>query len=67
MLRANTSFFVGARFVAAGELVSPDDPVVAGREALFDRVGSAPIVEEATAAPGVKRATKRVAKKTSGE
>lgn len=67
MLRANTSFFAGDRFVSLGELVASNDPVVAGREALFDRVDSAPVVEEATAVPGVKRATKRVAKKTAGE
>lgn len=67
MLRANTSFFVGTRLVSAGELVSPSDPIVAGREALFDQVAPISVVEEATAVPGVKRATKRVAKKTSGE
>lgn len=66
MLRANTSFFVGARLVAAGELVAPTDPIVAGREALFDRVDSSPVVEEATAVPGVKRTTKRTARKPAG-
>ena len=67
MLRANTSFFVGARLVVAGELVSQADPIVAGRELLFDPVDSSAAVEETTAVPGVKRATKRVAKKIAGE
>ncbi len=67
MLRANTSFFVGARLVVVGELVSPADPIVPGRDALFDRVESSVTVEETTAVPGVKRASKRVAKKISGE
>lgn len=67
MLRANTSFFVGARLVVVGELVSPADPIVSGRDALFDRVEQSSAIEETTAVPGVKRATKRVAKKIAGE
>lgn len=58
MLRANTTFFHGHRRIGAGDIVSDDDPVVAGREDYFDRleVTSRP-VEEATAVPGRKRRT----------
>lgn len=67
MLKANTSFFADGRLVAAGSLIAPTDPIVAGRESLFDRVDTAPVVEEATAVPGVKRTTKRTATKSTGE
>lgn len=45
------------RMVARGEVVAEDDPVIAGREGLFDW-GDTP-VEQATAAPGERRATRR--------
>jgi hypothetical protein len=56
MLRALTSFHA-QRFIAAGDLVDDDDPVVAGREHLFEEasVTNRPI-EQATAEPGEKRA-----------
>lgn len=67
MLKANTSFFADGRHIAAGSIIASTDPIVAGRESLFDRVDTAPVVEEATAVPGVKRTTKRTAKKPTGE
>lgn len=67
MRKCNTSFFVGARFVAAGELVEDSDPILRGREHLFDAPvrAAGPVIESATAAPGEKRATRRSTKKTS--
>ena len=58
ILRARTAFAVGHKIVAAGALVDSDDPLVKGREGLF-----APVVEQATAAPGERRAVKRPARK----
>lgn len=63
MHKANTSFFVNNRLVSDGDLVADDDPIITGREHLFDRVNAT--VEEATAVPGVKRTAKRTAKKIS--
>lgn len=78
ILRANASFSAGdpqgrRHFVQEGTLVDSADLVVKGREHLFDpaeaRVVSvfgtraAPVVEQATAAPGEKRAVAKVAKK----
>lgn len=63
-LRAITSFAVpGQRIVNEGDLVDATDPIVKGREALFEsseRVTSRP-VEQATAAPGEKRTTRKQA------
>jgi hypothetical protein len=67
MLTANTSFFAGGRLVAAGELVDERDPIVTGREALFDRDDTVAVVEQATAAPGQKRTTKRPVKRTTAK
>ena len=53
-------FFWGQRFVAVGEVVSPDDPVVKDREHLFKPIE----VEQATAAPGETRNV-TIPKKTS--
>ena len=53
MLQARTSFNVGLRIVSQGDIVAPDDPVVAGREHLFAPVG----IETATARPGELRNT----------
>lgn len=53
-VRAKTSFAAAGRFhVREGQVLSSSDPVVAGREHLFDRVDGQ--VEAATAAPGEKR------------
>lgn len=62
MLRATTTFAVGHRVVRSGTIVADDDPVVAGRETLFEPV--APVVDDtpievATARPGTKRSTRR--------
>ena len=67
MLKATTSFFAAGRVIVTGELVDDKDPVVAGREELFAPVEATPVIEEATAAPGVKRNTKRSVKKIAGE
>ncbi len=63
-LRATTAFHANDRFVADGEEVDSKDPIVKGREALFTTDG----VEQATAAPGEKRArgVKKAAPKTDG-
>lgn len=67
LLRATTSFFVGNRLVNKGDLVDSSDPVCAGREAILEPLtATVPVVEQATAAPGEKRAaTKRPARKPS--
>lgn len=41
------------RAVSRGDLVASNDPVVKGREQMFE-----PVVEDATAAPGAKRGQK---------
>ena len=57
-LRARESFFAFvkgiSRQIRAGELVKNNDPVVKGRESLFESP-----VEQATAAPGEKRTVAR--------
>lgn len=62
MLRATQTFFVGQRGVRVGDLVDPKDPIVKGREALFEQADAPTRVESASAAPGEKRAVKRLAK-----
>lgn len=54
MLRATQTFFAGRRKFSRGQLVSPTDPDVKGREHLFEDTASAG-VEQATAAPGELR------------
>lgn len=62
VLRARTSFSVGSRVVPAGKLVDSADPIVKGRENLFEAAESH--VENTSAAPGTKRtARKRTAAK----
>ena len=59
-LRAKEAFWVGNRKVARGQLVNEADPVVHGREHLFeDTATPPPIVEQATAAPGERRNVRR--------
>lgn len=53
-VRANVHFAAGRRMVRAGDILTADDPVVAGREQLFS------LVEQATAAPGELRTTTHV-------
>ncbi|SDN17891.1 hypothetical protein [Streptomyces wuyuanensis] len=59
------------RMVTVGQLVDASDPVIKGREALFEDVDTyvserAPKVEQATADPGEKRSVGRpAAKKTA--
>lgn len=66
LYRALDSFAVGHRVVAKGEVLTDADPVVSRAPALFVRVGAtdsradAP-VERATARPGEKRTTRRMA------
>jgi len=59
---ARESFFWSGEFFTAGVEVDDKAPVVAACPSLFDRA-SAPVVEQATAAPGEKRATTRRTKK----
>lgn len=64
LLRAREAFFVAtksgyARQIQEGEMVESDDPIVKGREAYFIQVRIGDVVEQATAAPGEKRAVKK--------
>ena len=62
-LIARKNFAVGSRIVRQGDLVDAKDPIVKGREVLFDepdaamarRVRAAGGTERATAAPGERR------------
>lgn len=66
VLRVRTSFAANNRVYPAGSTVDAADPIVKGREDLFETVPAAsePVVEQTTAAPGEKRAsTRRTAKK----
>ena len=62
-LRARSSFSVGGvGRVYGGQLVRSDDPIVKGREQLFEDVNDVlEIVEQATKNPGQKRAVKKPA------
>lgn len=63
-IRCKTSFYdLHSGFVfPAGALVDSSNPVVARNPHLFD---SGPVVEQATAAPGEKRARRTPAKKAA--
>lgn len=65
VLRAKTTFAAPGRvFINRGDLVDSSNPVVKGREHLFEDVETH--VERASAAPGEKRrAVKRPAKKAA--
>lgn len=72
LLRATSTFLAftknGQQFIAKGTIVDSSDPVVANRAGLFAPVEAtfaspAPVVEQATAAPGEARAVKVPAKK----
>lgn len=66
ILRATTTFLVGPEVISEGTVLLSTNPVVKGRESLFEDVaevlGVEVAVEQATAAPGEKRtrATKKV-------
>lgn len=64
MLKARESFFAGRRLIQAGDLIHESDPVVKGREQFFTE-DEGPPVEQATAAPGERRAVKVPRKKTT--
>ncbi len=78
LLRATETFLAftkhGQKFIAKGTIVESTDPVVANRADLFAPVeptyttAPAPVVEQATAAPGELRTTKKAAprKKAAG-
>lgn len=59
-LRVKETIFVGERALKRGELVNAADPVVKGREQFFEDPNDVevPVIEQATAAPGEKRAVK---------
>lgn len=61
-LRARSTFFWGQRVVNAGEIVSSDDPVAKHAPELFEPI-VAPVVEQATAAPGERRNLTRPTRK----
>lgn len=54
-LCARQSFHVGRRFIPRGTVVRSDDPVIEGREHLFQDVNEELGIEQATAAPGERR------------
>ena len=57
LVRAKSTFFVAPTVrVAKGDIYDSKSAVVSGREALFEAVEA---VEQATAAPGERRAVKR--------
>lgn len=63
-LRALHAFHANGRFVADGDEVPADDPIVSGREALFETVDDAP---EKPKAPAKKAAAvKKAAPKADG-
>lgn len=71
LLRAKTTFIAftpaGQKVVAKGDIFDSSNPIVAKRADLFTPVEvSAPVVEEATAAPGEQRATTRRKKPAEG-
>lgn len=56
MLRSKVPFIVfPSRVVPLGTVVEDDDPIVKGRESLFERVGNA----KPSAEPGEKRTVSR--------
>lgn len=59
---AVAAFVTGdGRVVSVGEVVADDDPIMVGREHLFDSAPSnADGVEQATAAPGERRTRRRI-------
>jgi hypothetical protein len=57
LVKAITPFATRERMVHSGEVFAANDPIVKGREALFGPVDES--VEQATAAPGEKRTTRR--------
>ena len=60
MLRARETFFTGDhRKVTKGDIVDAKDPIVKGKERLFESLG----VEQATAAPGELRTLPKKPKK----
>lgn len=66
LVRALNSFIIpGRRMVAKGTVLDDSDPIVVARPSLFGEIVSTnakPAAEQATAAPGETRATKRAAK-----
>lgn len=61
------TFFANGQGYYKGTEVATNDPAIKGRESLFDDVAPQRAerpVEQATAAPGEKRPTKRTAKRS---
>jgi hypothetical protein len=67
ILRCKTSFHAVGRpvMVRAGQIFDSSDPVVEGREHLFEDVDG--LVERSTANPGERRFVKRAAKRTTAK
>jgi len=62
-LRATQSFHACGRMVLAGEEVDADDPIVTGREVLFEQVDAGP----SKPAPAKKATAKKAAAKKSAD
>ena len=62
MATARDTFFWSGTLYTTGDEVDDKAPVVAACPSLFDRTAPAPVVEQATAAPGERRTTARKAK-----
>lgn len=59
MYQAVKTFAFRDRVVSKGDVVASDDPILEGRESLFRLVPPPPDVEQATAAPGERRARRQ--------
>jgi len=64
-LRANTSFWAGRRLVHRGDELPADDPVIAGREHLFET--ATPAAPPARTAAKKQAAKKQAAKKQAAK
>ena len=62
-VRVKQPFYCAGRVYVVGTVLAADDPVVAPRPELFDRLEDVaePVVEQATAAPGERRTRTRKA------
>jgi hypothetical protein len=64
-MRAKVTLIWGQRIIAAGDIVSSEDPVMKKHAALFEAV-VAPVIEQATAAPGERRTIRPRKEPTDG-
>lgn len=58
ILRSKTAFYAGRRLVGHGDIVQSNDPIVTGREALFEAVVDEDPVQPAAPVAKARKATK---------